>query len=148
MVRWEEIMWAWKSRQMWILNGDRNTKYFHVVVKKHKILNHITRIKDDRGDWINNYNKIKYLVVNYFQNIFHTDDIPKLQVVNQLYKMFPFLVSRKIKFPLCPLQFHLMKSKKLFLRWNLSKPRDMMAFMQLSFNIIGIWLKETSPVCF
>lgn len=47
MLKMEEIPWAQKSRQIWLLNGERNTTYFNTVVKKRKINNRIVRIKND-----------------------------------------------------------------------------------------------------
>ena len=33
LINKEELMWAQKARTKWILQGDRNTKYFQTVVK-------------------------------------------------------------------------------------------------------------------
>ena len=32
----EELLWAQKARSKWILKGDKNTKYFQIVVKQKK----------------------------------------------------------------------------------------------------------------
>lgn len=48
----EEIFWAQKSRQMWMLQGDRNTTYFHNVVRKRRAQNKIYKICSPDGVWI------------------------------------------------------------------------------------------------
>lgn len=37
----EELLWAQKARQLWLVSGDQNTSYFHTVVKKRRIVNRI-----------------------------------------------------------------------------------------------------------
>lgn len=37
----EELLWAQKARTKWILQGDRNTKYFQTVVKQRRGNNRI-----------------------------------------------------------------------------------------------------------
>lgn len=51
----EETLWAQKARQLWLIQGDRNTKYFHVVVNKRRIHNRITQIRGSNGAWIEDY---------------------------------------------------------------------------------------------
>ena len=37
----EEMMWAQKARTQWILQGDRNTKYFQTVVRQRRAKNRV-----------------------------------------------------------------------------------------------------------
>ncbi|KAF7835872.1 ribonuclease H [Senna tora] len=66
----EEMMWAQKARQMWLINGDRNTSYFHKIVKKRRSQNHISALLNDQGDWVSDYDQIEEMGINYFSNIF------------------------------------------------------------------------------
>lgn len=66
----EEIMWAPRSKQMWLQNGDRNTKYFHTLVKKRRATNIVTCIQDGNDMWINNYQLIKERAVDFYSFIF------------------------------------------------------------------------------
>ena len=43
----EETMWAQKARSNWILNGDRNTRYFQTVVRQRRARSKILHIKDE-----------------------------------------------------------------------------------------------------
>lgn len=69
----EQLLWAQKSRQMWLLNGDRNTSYFHKVVKRRRAANRILKIQDDQGRRVDRYEDVERLAVNYFQNLYSLD---------------------------------------------------------------------------
>ena len=45
----EETMWAQKARSNWILNGDRNTRYFQTLVRQRRARSKILHIKDEEG---------------------------------------------------------------------------------------------------
>lgn len=63
-------MWAQRSKQMWLLNGDRNTAYFHTLVKQRKVKNTVTRLKDVNGNWIENYDQLEAATGDFFASIF------------------------------------------------------------------------------
>ncbi|KAF7841825.1 reverse transcriptase [Senna tora] len=81
----EEILWAQKSRQMWLLQGDRNTKYFHTLVKKRRINNRISRIKLDSGEWTQSYSAMEGTVLDYFSHVYSMDhDAPVMDIYHSL----------------------------------------------------------------
>ena len=42
----EEVFWAQKARNDWTKKGDRNTRHFHAIVRKRRVTNRITKIKN------------------------------------------------------------------------------------------------------
>ena len=42
----EETYWRQKSRELWLQDGDRNTKKIHVSAKQKRVNNSIFQIKD------------------------------------------------------------------------------------------------------
>ncbi|KAF7820716.1 putative ribonuclease H protein At1g65750 family [Senna tora] len=36
LLKCEETMWAQRAQQLWLINGDRNTKYFHTVINSRR----------------------------------------------------------------------------------------------------------------
>lgn len=50
----EEIYWKQKVISKHVLDGDRNTKYYHAFVKKNRMLNCITKIKLSNGSLSDN----------------------------------------------------------------------------------------------
>lgn len=63
----EELMRAQKARTRWILQGDRNTKYFQTVVRQRRAKSRILQIKDNQGNIIENLGEIKIISANHFK---------------------------------------------------------------------------------
>ncbi|GAV77632.1 Exo_endo_phos domain-containing protein [Cephalotus follicularis] len=51
-ARMEEAFFKQKSRIQWLKEGDSNTAYFHRMVKVRQSKNHIVRIRDETGNWV------------------------------------------------------------------------------------------------
>jgi hypothetical protein len=54
----EELKWKQKSRELWLWEGDRNSKFFHLstVIRRHS--NRINEIKLDDGSWLHGREQI------------------------------------------------------------------------------------------
>ena len=63
-------MWAQKARSNWILQGDRNTKFFQTVVGQRRARNRIIQIKNDLGCFTENPNEIEAIFTNHFKSCF------------------------------------------------------------------------------
>lgn len=66
----EQVLWAQRAHQLWLVNGDKNTRYFHALVSHIRSRNRITHIKDSQGNWIEDYQTIKYHAVSYFSTLY------------------------------------------------------------------------------
>lgn len=64
----EESFFKEKSRIKWLKEGDKNTKFFHRSVKTHRARNKILRLQMEDGAWTKDYEEVKNLAVNYFEN--------------------------------------------------------------------------------
>lgn len=63
-------MWFQRSRSMWLADGDRNTKYYHLQTVNRRRKNKILMLKDEGGNWIEDKNDIKKYVTCFHQNLF------------------------------------------------------------------------------
>ncbi|RVW24229.1 LINE-1 reverse transcriptase-like [Vitis vinifera] len=64
----EEISWRQKSREVWLSEGDRNTKFFHKMANAHRRGNMLSRVKIN-GVWLTKENEVKEGVVNEFKTM-------------------------------------------------------------------------------
>ncbi|XP_074325825.1 uncharacterized protein LOC141663875 [Apium graveolens] len=48
----KEIFWRQRSKQFWLQVGEKNIKYFHASCNKRKRNNHIQKLKNEDGDWV------------------------------------------------------------------------------------------------
>ena len=67
-VLFEEILWRQKSREIWLKEGDRNTKFFHKMANSHKKHNEMTGLKID-GIWHREGQDMQQGIVNAFQTL-------------------------------------------------------------------------------
>jgi len=66
----EEAMWSQRSRQTWLIEGDKNTAFFHQKASQRRHVNTISRLLDGNGHWVENEDHIKSLLLAYFSDIY------------------------------------------------------------------------------
>ena len=66
----EEIFWQQKSRNCWLKDGDKNTKFFHLSTIIRRRRNKIEGFKRDDGSWMEDIGELKAEAVRYFRNLF------------------------------------------------------------------------------
>uniref|UniRef100_A0A2N9H5A8 CCHC-type domain-containing protein n=1 Tax=Fagus sylvatica TaxID=28930 RepID=A0A2N9H5A8_FAGSY len=59
VLRLEEDFWALKSRVGWVVEGDRNTKFFHTSTLVRRRFKKIVRLRNSVGEWITNSDLIR-----------------------------------------------------------------------------------------
>lgn len=72
MLREEERYWKLKSRNQWIQEGDKNTKFFHASTEKRRWCNKIMGLENVQREWCTEAGQVDEIVVNYFQHLFRT----------------------------------------------------------------------------
>ena len=75
VLKQEEIFWFQKSREDWIVNGDRNTSFFHLstVIRRNRGI--IQGLRNDSSKWVWDQNQLKQLVHSYFIAVCSNNDI-------------------------------------------------------------------------
>ncbi|KAK8335229.1 hypothetical protein V6Z12_A09G039500 [Gossypium hirsutum] len=73
LVDTEEKFWAQRSRVMWLKEGDRNTRFFHVRATNRRKKNNIARLKDTNDSWRDNNVDICKAIREYFQLLFKSN---------------------------------------------------------------------------
>jgi exonuclease III len=74
-LRRNETLWRQKSREMWLKEGDKNSKFFHLSTVIRRKRNSIDAIKDDAGVWITSKRGIREHVVDKFTQLFTEETV-------------------------------------------------------------------------
>nr|XP_048330864.1 uncharacterized protein LOC125422764 [Ziziphus jujuba var. spinosa] len=69
--RWESIL-RQKSRETWLKEGDKNTKFFHSSLLNRRRKNKIQAIKDDQRG-LSNPDQIRQYFLNHFKELYKSD---------------------------------------------------------------------------
>ena len=72
ILRQEEELWAMKSRVNWMIQGERNTSFYHALTLIRRKQNQILAIKDAVGEWIYEEAEVKAFIRNGFNDIYTT----------------------------------------------------------------------------
>ena len=99
----EKISWKQKSRETWLKEGDKNTKYFHSVAKSHRRNNSIRQISID-GELTPNQDAIKAHICTFYWNLYFEefecrpllDGLAFNSIQGEEASWFFFLISKKI----------------------------------------------------
>ncbi|GKV08919.1 hypothetical protein SLEP1_g20489 [Rubroshorea leprosula] len=66
----EADLWFLKSRSDWIVDGDKNSRFFHITTMRHRSRNRILGLYNPEGVWITDSMHLKFMVTNYFSTLF------------------------------------------------------------------------------
>ncbi|CAL1381633.1 unnamed protein product [Linum trigynum] len=69
----EELLWLQKARNNHILNGDRNTRYFHTAALTRRRKNRITKLQTADGIWVDDPDELRSMARDFYVELF-TDD--------------------------------------------------------------------------
>jgi hypothetical protein len=70
-----EILWRQKSRETWLREGDKNSKYFHLSTIIRRRRNKIDTIKSDLGEWITDRKEIRKHFLTHFTSQFCEEEV-------------------------------------------------------------------------
>jgi hypothetical protein len=72
----EALLWKQKSREKWVQDGDRNTKFFHLTTMVRRRRNKIDGLFDIHGNWCENHEVMKTVAKDFFQDLFAAKERP------------------------------------------------------------------------
>ncbi|KAH0773655.1 hypothetical protein KY290_010792 [Solanum tuberosum] len=72
-LHFEELFRQQKVGYDWLENGDRNTRFFHNLVKGRRQKSKVNRIENSHGNWLEEEGAIANEVVEYFDKQFQQE---------------------------------------------------------------------------
>ncbi|XP_062099802.1 uncharacterized protein LOC133805647 [Humulus lupulus] len=66
----KEVFWKQRSKQVWLREGDQNSKYFHASARARRRSNRIISLCNEQGMSIGWADGLQDLIVDYFQHLF------------------------------------------------------------------------------
>ncbi|XP_060972201.1 uncharacterized protein LOC133038159 [Cannabis sativa] len=85
----KEIFWRQRSKQLWLKEGDHNSKYFHAAAKTRKRNNQINSLRNDSGNMVGWDDGIQEVMEGYFQQLF----TPTVTSWNQVIDCIPTTIT-------------------------------------------------------
>jgi hypothetical protein len=79
----EEMWWSQRAKALWLIHGDRNTKFFHQKASQRR-KNKIEAIKDHLNIIQTERDKIEYIFLNHFQLLFTSQNPTSLTDITQV----------------------------------------------------------------
>lgn len=71
----EEEFWALKARILWLVEGDRNTSFYHTSALVRRRRNRILCMKDRVGNWLNGEREIADFIRKGFSELFSSSQV-------------------------------------------------------------------------
>ncbi|CAN1159317.1 hypothetical protein LINPERHAP2_LOCUS22629 [Linum perenne] len=82
LVLWQEdALWVQKSRSKWIVEGDRNTQFFHMSALKRCSFNRIKRLRLGDDVWEEDQKKLSLLEFEHFRDFYSREGTPTGKIV-------------------------------------------------------------------
>ncbi|GLT94943.1 hypothetical protein SLE2022_126540 [Rubroshorea leprosula] len=66
----EELMWRQRSREIWLQEGDRNTRFFHKKASKRRDRNRVEKLMNAEGEWKCEFAELQSIMTSYFSSLF------------------------------------------------------------------------------
>lgn len=88
----EEKYWNYRSREIWLKWGDRNTKWFHTRATHRKRINKIQGIFYEGNNWVEEENRIGEIATEYYSKLFQSS-LPNQEAIDKTLQGFEAKIS-------------------------------------------------------
>ena len=85
----QDMLLAQRAKLLWLRNGDRNTKFFHNVVRHRKAQNWIGRLKSLQGIWLSDTKSIMREACSFYVNLFATSVQERRFITSEANRILP-----------------------------------------------------------
>jgi hypothetical protein len=72
ILKQEELLWYQRSRAKWLVDGDQNTRYYHLKTVNRRRSNNIIMLRDSNDQWVDDPAVLQEMVNTFYQDLFST----------------------------------------------------------------------------
>ncbi|XP_059315814.1 uncharacterized protein LOC132066528 [Lycium ferocissimum] len=135
-LHYEEEYWRQKSGLDWFIDGDKNTRFFHNLVKGRMKKPQIKRIQNSDGSWIEDEDQMAAEVVHFYaQKFSHEDSVGGEIFLSHI----PILINQDRNDLLCQMP-SVNEVKKAVFKLSESSASGPEVFLEFSTRLVGIFL--------
>lgn len=66
----QETFWKQRSKQLWLKEGDKNSRFFHAAAKNRRATNQIKNLKNSEGVTVDWSTGLEDVITSYFTSLF------------------------------------------------------------------------------
>lgn len=88
ILKEKEETWRLRSRAIWMLEGDENTKFYHKFANGRKAINTIWQLQNEQGQIVNTFSLLAELASSHFKSTYRA---PREINLSGLHNSFPNL---------------------------------------------------------
>ena len=77
----DETYWNQKSKLRWLKEGDKNTQFFHAIVKGRRKRNRLQKLRKPNGEWIVNEEEVGREITTCYEQLFKSSAIGELEEI-------------------------------------------------------------------
>ncbi|EOY02242.1 Uncharacterized protein TCM_016767 [Theobroma cacao] len=70
----EELFWQQKFSVKWLVEGESNTKFFHMRMRKKRVRSHVFQIQDSEGNVFDDTHSIQKSATDFFRNLMQAEN--------------------------------------------------------------------------
>ncbi|KAL0457839.1 UNVERIFIED_CONTAM: putative mitochondrial protein [Sesamum latifolium] len=72
LITQEEVYWKQRSKDHWLKEGDRNSRFFHAKANRRFQVNSIRKLQREDGSWAVTMDEVQQCIVGYFETVFRS----------------------------------------------------------------------------
>jgi len=91
-----EESWRLQSREIWLKEGDNNTKFHHKYANGKKTINTIWELKNKHGQAIQSFHELVAQENSHFKDIYKAPNIATRAEVMRISQLFPKFVDQEV----------------------------------------------------
>ena len=129
-------MWKQRSRIMWLAEGDKNTRFFHLRASQRRRKNHITKLRKPDGQLTDNEDEMDALASAFYKELYTSEGADDMErVLSTVPPKVTTAMNEQLMTP-----FEKEEAKLCFSRCSRRRRPDQMGYRHTFSSVIGSYV--------